>query len=272
MMILMYLSHFFVDYYRQSNDDAKTKKSCKNDGFYQVLGKHFLQHLIWPLIAMLILYLASSTIIEITNNNVNFDFDGSFKVFFGLVLIIIIIVMIHALIDFGKSCLKDKFIFYVLDQLLHISSIYAVVYAVTLYNPNLSNIFLVEFEFVMLVLIGLILSTNMSSMTIDKFFTSLSIDKSKEPNEENAKTSIEEDVDKHNPSETIGKVERVLIVLSLVSGYEIVVAAVLGFKTLVNFSDKRKLSAEYFILGNMLSILMALFTYGYVMFLYHDLM
>ena len=59
----------------------------------------------------------------------------------------------------------------------------------------------------------------------------------------------------------IGKIERGIMLILLIAGYEIGIVAVLAIKSVIRFKEFQEKDNDYYILGNLLSLLVVVISY-----------
>lgn len=158
----------------------------------------------------------------------------------GLWWFIPIIFISHYLIDFAKTKTRDNLLAFIADQVLHIAVLMALAQYTSLGSPVIQNPLFWKFA------VGFVLVTTPSGILIGKFLQGI--------------TSTESTPLKSNASAWIGIIERILILIFMLSGQFQAIGFLVAAKSVFRFSEIQKddnPKAEYFLLGTLVSFLVA---------------
>lgn len=267
MIFILLLSHFIGDFPLQTDEIVKGKNNLE----WKAYLKHFLHHFITSLILLILYYLISNVILNVESMSIKVAQSLSFMDIVVSILFIIVFSIIHILIDYLKVIsFKSKYPLtkFGIDQLIHLTLIYYLSFEFYQKFFGLDDLLILQVKHFSVIATGLLISTYVISFIIDLIFEHLKVDsEEKKENNKNENNSSKIEETNTNASSVIGMIERLIIIGALVSGLELVVVAVIGFKTLISFNVDRKITAEYFIIGNLLSIGFAVLTYGLIEFL-----
>jgi len=152
-----------------------------------------------------------------------------------------IIFVTHLIIDFFKSKLKDNIPNFLIDQLLHISILFALAFWGT--KLSISENAIVFWIYAS----GFILITSPVGIFAGKFLNVVIPDKNKTV--------------KMNVSAWIGILERILIFIFIITGQFSAIGFLIAAKSVFRFNDAREdgnKKAEYFLLGTLISFTLAI--------------
>jgi hypothetical protein len=151
-----------------------------------------------------------------------------------------IIFISHYLIDFAKTKTSDNLLAFIADQMLHIAVLMILARYASLGGPVIQHPLFWKFA------AGFVLVTTPSGILIGKFLQTI--------------TSTESTPLKTNASAWIGIVERILILIFIISGQFQAIGFLVAAKSIFRFSEIQKEGnpkAEYFLLGTLMSFLVA---------------
>lgn len=222
LVILQIIAHFLADFIFQPQkwSDKKEEKALTWYHFYHISVVGILSYLL------------------------SFDI-GFWKA-------AILITVIHFLMDIFKSSLslqnrtKNLFFF---DQLIHLISIIAIVYAYSLFY-QIDFIFDMKLNTI-LIASGFILCAKPSNVIIKNLLIVFHIDTPKENNGNEADTSLP------NAGALIGIAERFLALSLIIMGQFEAVGLIIAAKSILRFSGTQK--SEYVLIGTLLSFGIAVF-------------
>lgn len=233
MFLLLIFSHVLSDFLIQNNKTISLKKQNKwiNIGYF----RHFIE----VLLPMMLLYLI-------------FDFQNT-------TILIFSVSGIHLFIDFFKKIItnsvkdKNKYKIFILDQMLHIASIFLLIYYLP--KPKSINInyyiFLISnseyFKFVIVLIYVVIFG----GYLIQSFLAGLRLS----PIKSTDLILSESNVRNPNMGRYIGMLERFILLFLMLNGQYAGVGLVLITKSIARFKQlENKEFAEYYLIGSLLSI------------------
>lgn len=176
--------------------------------------------------------------------------------------IVILLFLSHGLIDYIKIYFKNKYkskntqLFFI-DQLIHIIILFLIVNFIdtNFFVAYELNIDLIYFDY----LIALLLVSKIANVIFKMVFENF-----KPEDEDNSKVSIENG--HKNAGALIGSMERILILICLLSGNFATIGFVIAAKSVARFEKLSKTQfGEYFLLGTLFSVLYTMLVY-YVLF------
>lgn len=243
MSVVALLVHFIADFIFQSDKTIKLKETN------MIRGN--LRHVI----GIYTCYLVAFIWLSITQ-----DIDV-----WNLVILATIITSTHFMIDLIKSIVlnfrhnreKHDLIIFILDQIIHVISI---VLLVSMWNFNIPSRAIGEYSIILIYVFVI-------------FFGDYLIRKVLKASKMKSYANKETDI--KGIGSQIGKIERFILLTLLIFGYPQLVIAVMGIKSIARFPELSNKSGEesndYFILGNLLSLLIVII--GFVVFksLYIDI-
>lgn len=246
MFVYLLLYHFILDFYAQPKKlvDFKSKNILKGNILHSLIVG--FGNFIFLTISKGLIYLDMMNIIYIS----------------------LIILISHFIIDILKSLFlkkskatsKQDLYAFIIDQIAHIIVLIVITAYIKEYSLN-GSIPLAE------ILVCLILLTTVSSHIIKKILLASNIEIPNNSTEEEGLS----DENKMGHGALIGKLERLCVFILLLCNIPYGVVTVYGLKQLGRISDfKNKQSAEYYIIGNLLSIFMVLLIYIAIIILYKD--
>jgi hypothetical protein len=152
-----------------------------------------------------------------------------------------VIFVSHYLIDLIKSKTKDNLFAFLADQILHITVLWVIAtFFTNIVLPETLTKFWIYAA-------GFILVTTPAGILIDKFLNPITLQESKPL--------------KADASAWIGMVERILILIFILAGQFQAIGFLVAAKSIFRFSEIKKddnPKAEYFLLGTLVSFLVAL--------------
>ncbi len=253
IFIILLSVHFLVDYFLQNNEfiSRKNQLNFTIKDFY----KHpFIIHVILQTLLSLIILLVYNP-----ENNIS-------------VVYLILSLFLHGIIDllkiYARSIISSRYngALYILDQLLHISILFTISYFIVEYfgkgkyfQEFTDNIIFFKYTLV------IILITKVANITFKEVFANYSgedmeIELIKRKNKNTTSTRLvnvsNRDIGNENAGAVIGSMERLLIMICLVTNNFGTIGFVLAAKSVARFKnlDKQKFG-EYFIIGTLFSIL-----------------
>lgn len=254
LLIVLVLVHLLTDFVLQSSEFCEVKGAPTVGQRLRAHVKHLLVHLI-----------VNFTLIAITGLI-------SWPVIFAL----LVLTLAHGLLDLLKSYLNAKFRnmslwLLIADQLLHLGSIFAVVWVLFpgefkevmaalatdfLHRQSVAHL-LTGMQKAGLFLSLLIIVTFGGAVLVREILSALNIEMTfkQEPEEDDVKTG-----------RYIGAIERILTVIAMIGGRYDAIIALYASKTAIRFkhtSGNTKFE-EYYILGTMISVLLAI-TAGFLL-------
>lgn len=261
------IGHLWGDFYLQSNKLAEDKKSADRKTSLTALGIHSLVYLV-----------AMYVIMAITTGSLTLSF-----------LPVLIIGVTHGIIDCLKIRIEKKdtrlekyeWISFAVDQLIHISILYVVdciwdMHADFTWLPDQIEYFIMQYENILTILIAVLICGKPAAIVVSLVFKMI-------PNtmEKAAKNTCtqkgtplsEQDLqEEHQAKEEvqigswIGILEREIMLLLALIGQYGAIGFVLTAKSLARFKQlENKAFAEKYLLGTLLSSLIALLCVGMCM-------
>lgn len=242
VLLMLLLGHVIGDFFLQPNSWVKDKNT--RQGRSRFLYYHALVH---GAIVMLILACASTMSV-------------SASLFIGLLF-----AFIHGVIDYAKIKVGRGFKWFLIDQLLHVSSL------VLLWFYLFDNAFQqlitlgneLDYSAALLVTLAYVMMLKPASIIIGEILSKWSADLEADVSDSQNKKAQS----LPNAGQYLGYLERVLVLTFILNGQYTAVGFVLAAKSIFRMGDLREAHdrkfTEYVMLGSLFSVSIALFT-GFV--------
>lgn len=233
MFYSMVLAHFISDYILQTDRLIEIKKDT--------IFKGNLIHAIHIAVSSLIIYVITYFLSERTVATKLLSIES--------LLIILGISISHFIIDFLKNNYflnkYNNILVEIIDQITHIITIYIILQFISLDNYVISDNTKITIIFITV----LIINTCLGDQLIKKIL--MNYREISNTHENNIKSI----------GSIIGKIERGIMLTLLLAGYEIGIIAVITIKSIIRFKEFQEKDNDYYILGNLMSLLIVVISY-----------
>ncbi|XMB85090.1 DUF3307 domain-containing protein [Mycoplasmatota bacterium WC44] len=241
MFLIAIFSHFIADFIFQNNKVVMLKRERMFKGNLIHSGIVFIT------------YCVIFTLSIITSSRSLSVFESNLIIYISLLAIshfVIDLIKSYVLIK-NKGNAKVDIVIFILDQLIHVAVIY-IITSFFISNIGLRVIYL-NSKLILLYpfIISWILATFVSSYIITKTLSCYDIKPAGDI----------------RVGRLIGNIERTIILILLILNLSSIVAGVIVFKTLIRLENfKNSDHSDYYILGNLLSFLLVICSYGILIF------
>lgn len=256
-MSLYFLAHVFSDFICQSQDDVDERMTNNLAGNLRHIRKVMLVFVLFSALYVALVQAWDSTILV------------------PIVLFVLINGITHLIIDLLKTALSNKttrhaFWIFLLDQLLHFAVIAVLyrwlldAYVITLIPAYTIRLlfFLSLATFVSAVFIKHILEYfDLRTKNAGAYAKPSGTDDASLENEDSEQFKTTEDPNTVKHGWWIGIIERTIMFLALVFNFLGLLTVVIAFKTVSRYPEFKN-NSDYYIIGNLLSILFVLVFYG----------
>lgn len=244
MIYVLLAAHFVADFIIQTDKLVRLKKKTKVKGT--------LIHSLHISIITFVTYLVAYIMTYISNGSYE---NSILKIF----ILLILVFFSHFLIDSLKYMWirnrQDGYQVLIIDQIAHVISLFLITeiihfdHAIISFNINI----------LLLMISCLIISVYLGDQIITNILT----------NYEGIEGVHKDNIMK--AGSVIGKIERAIMLLLLMFGYDIGIISVFAIKSIIRFKEFKQKDNDYYILGNLLSLAVVVASYMFWVWLANPL-